>query len=143
MIFFFSTNKIVKFPQGSCLLIANHLGEKGVKSWAISKSLPHDLSLLGLGNHPQGLASALLLTRAWALLPRNSPSPESFWRLISQSLNSSAWYQTNFCSLGIFAWIHYCPKCFLSLSVSSSSSSTWEANTCDTRKGGIRDVFNS
>lgn len=43
----------------------------------------------------------------------------------------------------IFAWIHYPTKCFLSLSVSSSPKSTWEDNTCDTRKGGIRDVLNS
>lgn len=44
---------------------------------------------------------------------------------------------------GIFAWIHYSHKCFLSFSVSSSPSSLWEANTCDTRKGRTRDVPNA
>lgn len=43
----------------------------------------------------------------------------------------------------IFAWIRCPAKRFLSLSVSSSPSSTWDDNTCDTRKGGIREVLNS
>lgn len=141
--FFFPTNKIANFLKGHVYSLQTIWVKKVWKvgpsqspfpmtsvSWVwvtIPKAWPVLCFSPGHGHDCQGTA------------PLQKASGDSSLRAWTPLLG----IRLTFALWGIFAWIHYSPKCFLSLSVSSSSSSTWEANTCNTRKGGIRDVFNS
>lgn len=138
----FSINKIVKRPRRWFPPIGKHLSEKGVKSSFPQSSFSMISDIWAWVTTHKARPGFLLLTRALALLSRNSPSPESFWRLSSQSFNSSAWYQAKCCTLGyfcmnlLFPQTFPIPRCFY-------FTKLWEANTCDSWKGRVREVLNS
>lgn len=120
LFWFFSTNKIAGFPQRSCLPTRKHLGEKGVKSSAISECFstvshiwvsvtlrrPGKCCSLSPGHWHQCQGTA----------PLQDASGDSALRVLTPLLS----IRPNVALWGIFAWMHCSHKCFLSLCVSSS-----------------------
>lgn len=113
-----------------------HLDGKGVKRWAISDFLLHDLRHLGLGNHPQAWPVFLLLTQALAPWPRNGPFPESFRRLIVLTPLLGI-------KPSVFLWGYFCLDSLFPQILSIPGTLIHHVLGDNTLKSGKRDALNS
>lgn len=117
---FFPLNKIVRFPQRSCLPTRKHLGEKGVKSSAISECFSTVSHIwVSVTIHRPGKCSSLSPGH-WHQYQETAPLQEASGDSTLRVLTPLLGIRPNFALWGIFAWMHYSHKCFLSLCVSSS-----------------------
>lgn len=132
--FFFLPTKLSDFLKGHVYSLQTIWGKKVWKAW--------------WSQSPSPMTSVawvwVTIRKAWPVLcfspghGHGCQGTAPLWKAPGDSA-LRAWtpllgIRLTFALRGIFAWIHYSPKCFLSLSVSSSPSSTWEANTCDTKR---------